>query len=99
MQKGASGDGGDRPAGDDERSRSICASTRDGGVLIADTENHVIRKYSPADGKITRIAGSGKRGTAGVGGPALEVEINQPHGVYVHASGDSTFRMRRTSGY
>ena len=57
-------------------------------MIIADTENHVIRKYTPSDGRIVRIAGSGKRGTGGIGGPALEVELNQPHGVYVHASGD-----------
>jgi hypothetical protein len=61
---------------------------RDGGVLIADTENQVIRKYWPQDGRITRIAASGKRGSAGVPGAALEVELNQPHGVYLHANGD-----------
>ena len=60
----------------------------DGAVIIADTENHVIRKYFPKDGKIIRLAGKGTRGTAGVGGPALEVEFNQPHGVYVHPAGD-----------
>jgi hypothetical protein len=67
--------------------KHLCVD-HDGGIIIADTENHIVRKYSPADGKIVRLAGSGKRGTGGVGGPALEVELNQPHGVYVHASGD-----------
>jgi hypothetical protein len=47
----------------------------------------VIRKYRPADGKIVRVAGSGKQGKGGVGGPADQVELNQPHGVYVHLSG------------
>ena len=61
---------------------------QDGAVIIADTENHAIRKYFPKDGKIVRLAGKGTRGTSGVGGPALEVEMNQPHGVYVHPSGD-----------
>ena len=60
----------------------------DGSILIADTENHCIRRYSPADGKITRVAGKGTRGSSGVGGPALDVEMNQPHGIYVHKSGD-----------
>ena len=55
--------------------------------MIADTENHLIRKYLPREGKIVRIAGAGRKGTAGVGGPPLEAELNQPHGVYVHPSG------------
>ena len=86
-QKGASGDGGDARQATMNGPKHLCVD-RDGGIIVADTENHIIRKYSPADGKIVRIAGSGKKGTAGVGGPPLEIELNQPHGVYVHASGD-----------
>ena len=56
-------------------------------MLIADTENHLIRKYLPREGKIVRVAGSGKKGTAGVGGPPEQAELNQPHGVYLHSSG------------
>jgi sugar lactone lactonase YvrE len=85
--KGSSGDGGDALQATLNGPKFVSIDL-DGGVLIADTENHVIRKYSPTDGKITRIAGSGKKGTAGIGGPALEVELNQPHGIYAHASGD-----------
>ena len=61
---------------------------RDGGVLIADTENHVIRKYLPGEGKIVRIAGTGKKGTAGLDGPPDSVQLSQPHGINLHASGD-----------
>jgi DNA-binding beta-propeller fold protein YncE len=86
-EKGFSGDGGSAVAAKFNGPKHLCID-HDGGVIIADTENHVIRKYTPADGKIVRLAGSGKRGTAGVGGPSLEVELNQPHGVYVHANGD-----------
>ena len=86
-QKGNSGDGGPALKATLNGPKHLCID-HDGGVLIADTENHVIRKYNPKDGTIQRIAGSGRRGTAGVPGPALEVELNQPHGVYVHASGD-----------
>jgi hypothetical protein len=55
--------------------------------VIADTENHMVRKYLPASGKIVRIAGTGKKGTAGIGGPAAAVELNQPHGVSVDRDG------------
>ncbi len=57
---------------------------RDGSVLIADTENHRIVRYSPKDSTITAVAGTGKKGTAGVGGDPLKAEFNQPHGVSVH---------------
>jgi DNA-binding beta-propeller fold protein YncE len=86
-EKGASGDGGNARAATLNGPKHLCVD-RDGGIIIADTENHVIRKYLPAEGKIVRLAGSGQKGTGGVGGSALEVELNQPHGVYVHASGD-----------
>jgi hypothetical protein len=86
-QKGAAGDGGPALQAAMNGPKHLCID-HDGGVLIADTENHMIRKYTPADGKIVRIAGNGKRGTAGVGGSPLEVELNQPHGIYVHPSDD-----------
>jgi DNA-binding beta-propeller fold protein YncE len=57
---------------------------RDGTVLVADTENHRIVRYSPKDGTLTPVAGTGKKGTAGVGGDPLKAEFNQPHGVIVH---------------
>jgi hypothetical protein len=60
---------------------------RDGSVLIADTENHVIRRYTPRDGRIARVAGCGRKGAGGVPGPALEAELNQPHGVTIGPGG------------
>ena len=56
---------------------------RDGSVLIADTENHRIVRYSPKDGTLSLVAGTGKKGTAGVGGDPTKAEFNQPHGVAV----------------
>ena len=60
----------------------------DGNVLIADTENHLIRKYLPAEKKLIRIAGTGQPGSKGLNGPPLEAELKQPHGVYDHSSGE-----------
>jgi len=57
---------------------------RDGSVLVADTENHRVVRYSPKDGTLSAVAGTGKKGTAGVGGDPLKAEFNQPHGVNVH---------------
>jgi DNA-binding beta-propeller fold protein YncE len=57
---------------------------KDDSVLITDTENHVIRRYSPRDGTIRRVAGTGEPGSAGVGGPPLRCQLNRPHGAQVH---------------
>ena len=85
-EKGATGDGGDARKATLNGPKHLCVD-RDGNVIIADTENHLIRKYLPSEGKIVRVAGTGKKGTGGVGGPPEKVELNQPHGVYVHSSG------------
>lgn len=62
---------------------------RDGTVLIADTENHRIVRFDPKDNTLSLVAGTGQKGTAGVGGDPKQAELNQPHGVVVHpATGD-----------
>ncbi|MBA4065210.1 MAG: hypothetical protein C0501_16150 [Isosphaera sp.] len=63
--------------------KHLCVD-RDGTVLIADTENHRVVRYSPKDNTLSAVAGTGKKGTAGVGGDPLKAEFNQPHGVIVH---------------
>jgi sugar lactone lactonase YvrE len=60
---------------------------RGGSVVIADTENHRILRYDPGTRKITRVAGTGKAGTAGLGGDPLDAELNQPHGVFFNSAG------------
>jgi DNA-binding beta-propeller fold protein YncE len=83
---GFSGDGGAARAATMNGPKHLCVA-RDGTVLIADTENHCIRRYSPRQGTIERVAGTGKKGSAGVGGPPNEVELSQPHGVTVGPDG------------
>ena len=57
---------------------------RDGSVLIADTENHRIVRYTPGKETLELVAGSGKKG-AGLGdGDPKAAEFSQPHGVVVH---------------
>ncbi|MBL9201031.1 MAG: hypothetical protein JNL39_11020 [Opitutaceae bacterium] len=85
-EKGATGDGGDALAATMNGPKHLCID-RDDTVLIADAENHLIRRYVPATGKILRVAGTGKKGTAGLGGPPEKAELNRPHGVTVHRDG------------
>ncbi len=85
-QKGAGGDGGDALAATMNGPKHLCVD-RDDTVIIADAENHLVRRYDPKTGKITRVAGNGRKGTAGLDGPPTECELNRPHGVTVHRDG------------
>jgi NHL repeat len=85
-EKGSSGDGGEALKATMNGPKHLCIDLQD-NVIIADTENHIIRKYIPATGRIVRVAGGGKRGTAGIGGPPEQAELNQPHGVTMDRNG------------
>ncbi len=84
---GYSGDGGPAREAALNGPKHLAIDLND-NVLIVDTENHVIRRYLPSTGKIVRVAGTGKKGSAGVGGPADQCELSRPHGVTVNRSGD-----------
>ena len=86
-RKGNTGDNGPALSATMRGPKHLCLD-QDGSVLIADTDNHVIRRYDLQTKQITRIAGTGRVGTAGLSGPPDQLEMNQPHGVYVHQSGD-----------
>jgi NHL repeat len=66
--------------------KHLCFDRQD-NVIIADTENHLIKKYSPKDGKTVVIAGFGEKGDRLVSDDPLKTQLNRPHGVYVHQSG------------
>lgn len=83
---GNAGDGGPARNAALSGPKHLCLD-RMGRIIIADTENHVIRQYDPKTGTISRIAGTGNKGSAGAGGPPLSVELSSPHGVHVHADG------------
>ena len=82
---GLSGDGGPAIEATLNGPKYI-ALDRDGSVLIADAENNVIRRFTPKDGKITRVAGTGIRGTSTGAGP-LACELARPHGITIAPDG------------
>jgi sialate O-acetylesterase len=53
-------------------------------ILIADSGNHLIRKFLVAEGKLVTLAGTGTRGASGVPGLALQAQLGEPHGVMTH---------------
>ena len=79
--------GDDGPATDAQLNEPAgVAVTADGGFLITDTDNNVVRKVSAA-GVITRVAGTGTAGNTGDDGPATDAQLNEPAGVAVTADG------------
>ena len=78
---GNTGDGGPALAATMSGPKHLCVDA-DGSILIADTENHVIRRYDPRTGVIDRLAGTGKRGKGAAGLDPLQTALSQPHGVY-----------------
>jgi DNA-binding beta-propeller fold protein YncE len=84
--KGDSGDGGDARKATLNGPKHLCADAL-GNIIIADTENHRVRVYRPEDGTIRNLAGTGRKGTSGLGGPPADAELNQPHGVTIGPGG------------
>jgi hypothetical protein len=58
-----------------------------GDVFIADTENNMVREVTPG-GVIRTVAGTGKPGYSGDGGPAADARLDNPSGVAVNSRGD-----------
>lgn len=58
----------------------------DDNLLIADSDNNVLRKVGH-DGIISTFAGSGERGYAGDGGPALAAKFDSPQSLAIDKDG------------
>ncbi len=82
-KKGGTGDGGPALEATMNGPKHLCID-KDNSVIIADAESHLVRRYNPKDGKITRIAGTGVKGAAGIGGDPTKAQLARPHGVTVH---------------
>jgi hypothetical protein len=82
---GFSGDGGAATAAGLNKPVGV-STTPDGGFLIGDSLNGRVRKVS-ADGTIATVAGSGWRGYAGDGGPAVLAQLRSPAAAVESPSG------------
>jgi DNA-binding beta-propeller fold protein YncE len=63
----------------------------DGALYIAEVRNHRLRRVDLAAGQISTVAGCGRRGYAGDGGPAIEAELNEPYELAFDREGNLLF--------
>lgn len=82
---GFAGDGGQATASALNHPHAVLALPH-GGFLVADTENHRVRRIWP-DGTITTIAGTGAAGFSGDGGPATGAQLDEPKALALLADG------------
>lgn len=59
----------------------------DGAWYFCEYDGQVIRRLD-GEGRVTRVAGCGRRGGGGDGGPARDAEFNQPHEIRFDAEGN-----------
>lgn len=100
-QSGFAGDGG--PALAAEMIHPDGLAVQSGRLLIADSGNDRIRQVDLRTGVITTVAGTGKRGLAGDGGPATQAKLDDPDAVAADPEGGFAFsdqgnhQLRRVS--
>ena len=84
---GYSGDGGPAASAQLSFAEGVAVDAA-GNLYIADTDNSSIRKVVAATGIITTVAGNGRFGYSGDGGPATGAQLGFPEGVAVDAAGN-----------
>jgi DNA-binding beta-propeller fold protein YncE len=85
-RRGYSGDGG--PAVDAELNEPYeVRFDPDGSMYIVEMKNHVVRRVDGKSGIISTVAGNGKQGFRGDGGPAIKALFNQPHSIALDGKG------------
>lgn len=103
---GFSGDGRDALKADLNQPFGVVVGP-EGDVYFCDTQNHMIRKISRADGRIGTVVGSGRKGYSGDGGKASTATMNEPYEIRFHPDGTLYWverlnhvvrRMDRTTG-
>jgi sugar lactone lactonase YvrE len=87
---GFSGDGG--PAVEAQVNNPYGLTTGpDGALYICEIGNHRIRRVDLSTKRISTVAGSGKKGYSGDGGPALSADLNEPYEVRFDRAGNMYF--------
>lgn len=60
----------------------------DGALYVAEVRNHRVRRLDLRSGELTTVAGCGRQGYSGDGGPAIEACLNEPYEIRFDAAGN-----------
>ncbi len=60
----------------------------DGALYVTEVANHRIRRLDLQSGKISTVAGTGKQGYSGDGGPATAATMNEPYEIRFDQAGN-----------
>lgn len=85
-KQGSGGDGGPATQAQIDNPFGVVRGP-DGAIWFCEYTGQRIRRVAP-DGTISTVAGSGKKGYSGDGGPALEATFNLPHEIRFDRSGN-----------
>jgi len=92
---GYTGDGGPARAAQLFLPTDIALDQR-GNLIVADRDNHAIRRVD-VSGVITTVAGGNGAGYAGDGGPARAAQLNHPRGIALDCTGSIFFTDRHNN--
>src|SRR5436309_7931155 len=87
---GFSGDGGPGVQGQINNPYGLTIGP-DGALYFCEIGNHRVRRLDLKSGIISTVAGSGQKGYAGDGGPALAASMNEPYEVRFDRAGNMFF--------
>jgi streptogramin lyase len=85
--KGYSGDGGPATKAQLNEPYEV-RFDKSGNMLFVEMQNHLVRKVDAKTGTISTIAGTGKAGFGGDGGPATKAQFSSPHSIALDDDGN-----------
>jgi len=86
-QRGSEGDGGPATDASLNMPHELCFDA-DGALYVVERDSHAVRMVNMQTGVISRVAGTGRPGFSGDGGPATEADLNIPHSIAFDPQGD-----------
>src|SRR5579885_2527621 len=87
---GYSGDGGPGVSGEVNNPYGLTIGP-DGALYFCEVDNNVVRRLDLQTNRLSTVAGNGRKGYSGDGGPALAASLNQPYEVRFDHAGNMLF--------
>jgi streptogramin lyase len=92
------GNGKDVPGSADGKALNISSAQPfgisygpDGALYVCEVGSHLVRRINLSTGEAKTVAGTGKKGYSGDGGPATQAQLNEPYEVRFDKQGNMLF--------